>query len=129
MLVIDASCLVEVLVGGSDAARLAARLRADSDQLAPHLIDLEVFGVIRWERLRGTLDPTAAVQAVEDLRDWPGERIPHGPLLTRAYELHETVRGWDAMYVALAEAFAVPLLTRDRRLAAALGPTCEIELI
>jgi predicted nucleic acid-binding protein len=33
------------------------------------------------------------------------------------------------MYVALAEALAAPLLTTDRRLAAATGPACSIELI
>jgi predicted nucleic acid-binding protein len=38
------------------------------------------------------------------------------------------VRGWDAMYVALAEALDAPLLTTDARLAAAQGPTCRFEL-
>lgn len=39
------------------------------------------------------------------------------------------MRGWDAMYVALAEALGVVLLTTDRRLAAATGPACTIEVI
>jgi len=33
------------------------------------------------------------------------------------------------MYVALAEALDAVLLTTDRRLAAATGPTCRIEAI
>ncbi len=39
------------------------------------------------------------------------------------------MRGWDAMYVALAEALGAVLLTTDLRLAAAPGPTCQIEAI
>jgi predicted nucleic acid-binding protein len=40
-----------------------------------------------------------------------------------------TVRGWDAMYVALAEVPGAVLVTPHRRLAAASGPTCPIEAI
>ena len=127
MIVIDASCLVEVLVGGPDAERVRQRLAGDRDHAAPHVIDVEVFGVIRRAHLRGRLDATAAAQAVEDLRQWPGERFGHRPLLARAWQLRDTVRGWDAMYVALAEALDAVLLTTDRRLAAATGPACRIQ--
>ncbi len=129
MLVVDASCLVEVLTGGRGAEVVRQRLTADRDHAAPHVIDVEVFGVIRRERLRGRLDHTGAAQAIEDLQDWPGERFSHRPLLTRAWQLRHTVRGWDAMYVALAEALDAVLLTTDRRLAAATGPTCRIETV
>lgn len=101
----------------------------DRDHAAPHVVDVEVFGVIRREHLRGRLDHTAAAQAVEDLEDWPGERFGHRLLLTRAWQLRHTVRGWDAMYIALAEALDAVLLTTDRRLAAATGPTCRIETV
>ena len=127
MLVVDASCLCEVLVGGPGAAAIRRRLGADADQLAPHIVDVEVFGVIRREHARGRLDRTAATQAVEDLAAWPGERVGHRMLLARAWELRDTVRGWDAMYVALAEALDAVLLTNDRRLARATGPTCVIQ--
>lgn len=129
MLVVDASCLCEVLIGAPGAEAIRDRLAADRDHAAPHVVDVEVFGVIRRERLRGRLDRTEAVQAVEDLRAWPGERFGHRPLLGRAWELRDTVRGWDAVYVALAEALEAVLLTTDRRLAAATGPTCRIETI
>ena len=127
MLVVDASCLIEVLTGGPGAETVRQRLAADRDHAAPHIIDVEVFGVIRREHLRRQLDATAAAQAVEDLRLWPGERFGHRPLLARSWQLRDTVRGWDAMYVALAEALDAVLLTTDRRLAAASGPTCRIE--
>ncbi len=129
MLVVDASCLCQAVIGGSGAEAVREKLAADPEQAAPHIVDVEVFGVIRREHLRGRLDRTEATQAVEDLEAWPGERFGHRLLLARAWELRDTVRGWDAMYVALAEALDAVLLTTDLRLAAAVGPTCRIEAI
>jgi predicted nucleic acid-binding protein len=129
MLVVDASCLCGVLIGAPGAEAIRDRLADDPDQAAPHVADVEVFGVVRREHLGGRLDRTEAAQAIEDLEVWPGERFGHRPMLARAWELRDTVRGWDAMYVALAEALDAVLLTTDRRLAAAPGPTCRIEAI
>jgi len=128
MLVVDASCLFEVVADTPRAGAIAARLAADVDQAAPHAVDVEVMGVIRAQYLQGRLDGTAAAQAVEDLRDWPGERFGHRWLLARTWELRDSVRGWDAFYVALAEVFDATLLTMDERLARAHGPTCRIEV-
>jgi predicted nucleic acid-binding protein len=129
VLVVDASCLFEVLSGTPRAEPIRQRLALDHDHVAPHVIDVEVFGVIRREHLLGRLDRTAADQAVDDLEQWPGERFGHGPLLARAWELRDAVRGWEAMYVALAEALDAVLLTSDARLAAARGPSCRIEVL
>lgn len=129
MLIVDASCLYDVLVGKPEAERIRTRLAADADQAAPHVIDVEVFSVIRRDFLLGKLDATAATQAVEDLRDWPGERFGHRALLERAWELRRNVRGWDAVYVALAESFQATLLTGDARLRRASGLRCAVEVI
>jgi predicted nucleic acid-binding protein len=129
MLVVDASCLFEVVADTPRSSEIASRLTDDVDQLAPHVIDVEVMGVIRAQYLRGQLDNTAAAQAVSDLQDWPGERVGHRRLLERAWQLRDSVRGWDAFYVALAEAFDATLLTLDARLARAAGPTCHIEVL
>jgi len=129
MLVVDASCLYDVLVGKPDAEPIRQRLLVDGDLAAPHIVDAEVLSVIRRDFLLGQLDLTAATQAVEDLRDWPGERFGHRALLERAWELRRNVRGWDALYVALAEALDAPLITTDERLARATGPRCAIEVL
>jgi predicted nucleic acid-binding protein len=129
MLVVDASCLFEVVADTSRARLITQRLSQDPDQAAPHVIDVEVRGVIRAQHLRGRLDATAATQAIGDLRDWPGQRFSHRWLMDRAWELRDSVRGWDAFYVALAEAFDATLLTLDSRLARANGPTCHIEVV
>ena len=126
MLVVDASCLFEVVADGVAAEEVRGHLAADQEQAAPHLIDAEVLSVIRRHHFGGLLDPTAARQAVEDLRDWPGDRVGHRPLLDRAWELRDRIRPWDALYVALAEAFGATLLTLDRRLARVEGLGCVV---
>lgn len=129
MLVVDASSLYEVLVGTPRAEGIRVRLKADPDQAAPHVIDVEVLSVIRRDFLLGRLDATAATQAVQDLRDWPGERIGHQALLERAWELRANIRGWDAMYVALAEAFGATLITTDGRLSRVQAIRCRVQVV
>lgn len=85
--------------------------------------------MIRRDHLSGRLDATTAAQAVADLRDWPGERYGHRPLLERVWELRASVQVWDAMYVALAKPFDATLLTSDRRLARVRGLRCSIDVV
>lgn len=129
MLVVDASCLYEVVADTSRADGVRARLAADPEHAAPAVLDVEVVSVIRRDHLRGRLDATSAAQAVADLRDWPGERFSHQPLLERVWELRGAVRAWDGFYVALAEALEATLVTSDARLAAAAGPRCRMEVL
>lgn len=126
MLVLDASVLFEVVADTPAAESVRQHLDLGDEVSAPHLIDAEVLAVIETHHRSGVLDATAAAQAVEDLRSWPGERWSHRPLIARAWELRPNVRAYDALYVALAEAMDATLLTLDRRLAAAPGPRCEI---
>lgn len=128
MLVIDASVLFEVVADTPDAELLRERLAADPDHAAPHLVDAEVLATIQTHHRRRALDGTAAAQAVDDLRSWPGERWSHRPLLERAWELRANVRGYDALYVALAEALDAPLVTLDGRLTGAPGVRCRVEV-
>lgn len=129
MVVVDASCLFEVVARTARAPAVGARLAHEEDQAAPHLVDAEVLRVIRMRHLRGDLDGTAASLAVEDLAQWPGERFGHRALLPRGWELRSNVRSWDALYVALAEALRAPLLTMDARLAGAAGVRCAVEVV
>lgn len=129
MLVVDASCLAEVFLAGGRGERVRARLEADHDHAAPHVVDVEVFGIVRRDHLLGKVDSTHADIALRLLREWRGRRFGHVELLRRAWQLRGNVRGWDAMYVALAELLGAPLLTLDARLAHATGPRCHIELL
>lgn len=128
MLVVDASSLFEVVADTPGAEPVRSVLAGDPDHAAPHLIDAEVLSVIQRAERTGRMDGTAAAQAVQDLHSWPGERWAHRPLLARAWELRANVRSYDALYVALAEALGATLVTLDRRLRAAPGLRCSVEV-
>lgn len=129
MIVVDASVVATALTDDDvDGRRARERLRGET-LTAPELFDLEVVSVIRRLRATHRLTPVRAEQALTDLRDLQLERAPHRPLLGRCWELRNNLSPYDAAYVALAEAFDTVLLTADARLAAAPGPTCDIELL
>jgi predicted nucleic acid-binding protein len=67
------------------------------------------------------LDAARAAEAVDDLRDWGIERLPHRPLLREAWSLRGHVTAYDALYVAAARARNADLVTADGPLARAPG--------
>ena len=75
------------------------------------------------------MDPERGREAIDDFSDFPVTRYPHHLFLTRIWQLRNNMTAYDAVYVALAESLAVPLLTCDARLAAAPGHSAEIELL
>lgn len=122
MIVVDASALIELLLRPFRSRALARRLLGTGATLhAPHLIDAEVGQVLRRFALRGELDAERGRQALEDLADLSLRRYPHGPMLPRMWELRHDLTAYDAAYVTLAETLDAPLVTLDRRLAAAAG--------
>jgi predicted nucleic acid-binding protein len=129
MLVVDASVLYEALTNGRFSQPARHLLATAMDLAAPQLIDAEIVGLLRRDALQGALDDTSAHLALMGLVDWPGERFAMHPFLERVWDLRANVRTWDAFYVALAEALDCPLATLDRRLAAATGPRCEIQVV
>jgi predicted nucleic acid-binding protein len=92
------------------------------------LLDVEVAQVIRRHAARGEIDDDRGRATLADLGDLPLYRFPHDFLLPRVWDLWNNLTAYDAVYVALAEALDAPLLTRDRRLAAAAGHHARIEL-
>jgi len=129
VLVVDASVLVVALADdGPDGDASRARLRGET-LAAPELVDLEVASVLRRQNRAGVLDARRAQLALGDLAALPMRRAPHVPLLGRCWELRDNLTAYDAAYVALAEALDATLLTGDRRLARAAGPTCNIEVL
>ena len=130
MIVVDASALLEALLR-TPAADAVERRLFDSRQTlhAPHLLDIEVAQVIRRFAAGGEIDQQRGRAALADLSDFPMRRYPHGFLLPRVWDLRHNLTAYDAVYVALAEALDAPLLTRDRRLAAAAGHYARVELV
>jgi predicted nucleic acid-binding protein len=130
VIVVDASVVIEVLLNTPAGVRAADRLVAAGETLhAPHLLDLEVAQVLRRYALSAELDAARGAQVLEDLAALPLSRYPHDVLLPRIWERRHNVTAYDAAGVALAEALAAPLGTRDAALAASRGHAARIELL
>lgn len=128
--VIDASALV-IAVAGKDADARALRSRLSGTRLhAPHLVDAEVGNVLRRHERSGLLDVVESAAAFGAARALVSERYPHdGALSDAAWALRYNLTFHDALYVALAAALDVPLMTADTRLANAPGLPCDVELV
>ena len=129
MIVVDASAMVEVLLGTETGARLEDRLLSGGESLhAPHLLDVEVTQVLRRYAAAGELSPERGSEALADLAAFPLHRYSHDVLLPRIWELRQNVTAYDAAYLALAETLAAPLVTCDARLASAPRHTARVEV-
>jgi predicted nucleic acid-binding protein len=129
VIVVDASVLAPALADdGSDGDR--ARLRLRGEQLvAPELVDLEVLSTLRRAVRAGRLDERRSGQALDDLAALPLRRVPHLPLLARAWELRDNLTAYDAAYVTLAESLRALLLTADGGIEKASGVRCDVEIL
>jgi len=125
-IVIDASAVVELVIGSDRAPEIRRALAGAKTVLAPDHLNGETLSALRRLERRG-LPAQRATQAVADLRALPLKRVPTTPLLDRAWALRENVKPFDAIYVALAQSLRCPLLTADARLAGA--PSLGVALI
>lgn len=129
-MVLDASGAVEMLLNTNPGERLHARLLTETEGVhVPHLIDAEIAQVLRRLVLRGLLDARSGAAALRRWQDFDVERYPHEPLLDRVWELRSNVTAYDAIYLALAEALSMVLVTGDRRLARVPGARAAIEVV
>lgn len=127
---LDASAILEVLLSTPAAPSVYGRLSVNGETLhAPHLLDLEVLQVLRRYCSNGEITLHRAEQAVADYFDLPIMRYAHDIFAFRIWELRQNLTAHDGAYVALAEALSAPLITRDRKLAAASGHKAIIELV
>jgi predicted nucleic acid-binding protein len=118
IVVVDASAAVEYLLRTEIGMAVEAAL-GEADLVAPELLDAEVLAVLRREVLARRLGADRAAEAVDDLLDWPVERISHASLLQEAWRLRANVSAYDALYVAAARLRSATLVTADGPLARA----------
>lgn len=129
MIVLDASAAVDWLLQTAAGQRIEKRIYSPNETLhAPHLLDLEVAQVLRRLVRQEVISARRAEEAVGDLLDLRIARYPHFVLLPRIWQLRHNFSAYDAAYIALAEKLGAPLVTRDKRLAAASGHAAPVEL-
>lgn len=120
-LVIDTSALVDwILFAVSSDPWRAATLHA------PTLIDYEYAHAIRGNAHRGRITSSEGREAIELFLELHITRHHAGPLLRAMWGFRHDMTAYDASYVALAQALGAPLLTADRRLAAAARRWCDV---
>ncbi|HEX5370339.1 MAG TPA: type II toxin-antitoxin system VapC family toxin [Dehalococcoidia bacterium] len=124
-LVVDASIVVAALVDEGPNGVWAEGMLTSDDLVAPHLVRVESTNVLRRAIDSGRLSIQEASLAQLDLMALRMQLFPFEPFATRIWELRTNLTAYAAWYVALAEAFGLPLATLDRRLARAPGPRCE----
>jgi predicted nucleic acid-binding protein len=129
MIVLDASAVVEMLLGTSLGVKVAERVARSDELHAPHLLDVEVLSCLRRLQRADEFTDERGWQMLQALYELDVERHAHDDLLPRAWELRQNTTAYDAMYLALAEALRAPLLTLDERLARAGGHHAQLELL
>ena len=123
--VVDASVLVAATTDSGPEGVWAEEILSRGGIVAPHLVLVEATNILRRLERSREVSPLEAAAARRDLVRLAIDLLPFEPFADRVWELRRNVTSYDAWYVAIAEAFDLPLATLDRRLARATGPACR----
>jgi len=123
-LIVDASAMVDLLVGSPQGASIGARLRGH-DLHAPAHFDAEVFSALGRLERAGSLTARQVKTRIERLDDAPISRHLLAPLLSGAWKRRHNLRLIDALNVELADQLNATIITTDAGLAAA-SPAAEL---
>ena len=126
MTVIDGSLLVAALVDSGRDGQWAEGVIATDELAGPELTLVETSDVLRRLERARRISRFEAEGAYRDMLRLDVELFPFSPFANRVWELRDNLTGYDAWYVAVAEALDCPLATLDRKLRSAVGPLCEI---
>lgn len=124
--VADASTVVAALVDSGRNGEWAERALAETALAAPELVLAESANILRRLERAELISRIEANGAQADLLRMDIELFPFAPFARRVWELRSNLNSYDAWYVALAEALDCPLLTLDRKLGRAPGPSCTV---
>jgi predicted nucleic acid-binding protein len=116
VIVVDTSAILAALISADASQELVTRLSEAPSLHCPHLVDSEVLHALRRLVLHGQLSADRASDALSEYVDLPLIRYPATGLIPRMWELRGSLTGYDATFVALAEALDCPLVTCDAKL-------------
>jgi predicted nucleic acid-binding protein len=117
--VVDASALVDLLLGTANAAAVRERL-SGAVWHAPAHLDAEVLSALGRLNRAGIVPAQAVDERLALFVDLPLQRQPLSALVTGAWARRSDLRLVDALYVELASQLEAPLITTDRKLARAV---------
>ncbi|MCY4492435.1 MAG: type II toxin-antitoxin system VapC family toxin [Acidimicrobiaceae bacterium] len=123
-LVVDASAIVDLLLDAGATESMRRRIRGN-ELHAPAHFDAEVLSALGRLHRAGHLTPTDVSARLELLQRLPIYRHQLPLLLTGTWNRRGNLRLVDAFYVELAEQLDAPIITTDKRLAAAV-PQAEL---
>jgi predicted nucleic acid-binding protein len=130
VIVVDAAVLVNALVYADERGERGREVLAeDPEWVAPEPWKVEVFSVLRGLTLGGKITPGVGERGVSYLPRLGIETVGLDDLLRRMWQIRENVSGYDAAYVALAEARDLTLVTADATLAKAATSYCRVRLV
>jgi predicted nucleic acid-binding protein len=117
--VIDASLLIDVLVGLPAGRRWRGWVAISEELAAPDCAGVELGRYLRRHALSGELAAEDVQHGFRVFRALGVQTYPTGPLLADAFALRENFTFDDALYISLARRLDEPLATTDARLARA----------
>lgn len=121
--------MIELLVAKTRTGEsIAARLTPVQRLHAPYVLDGEVASALLGLMLGQKISEGEGDAALSSYRAFPIERHDVLPLWPRLKSLRANLSAYDAQYVALAEAFRVPLITADARIERSRAARCQIEV-
>lgn len=132
MIVLDASVAALLFADTSVEPRVKAARAAvarDPAWVVPEHWKSEVFSTLRGLWLGRKLSDERAHRAVKSIPRMVVTTVPTDSLLPRMWELRGNLSGYDAAYVAAAEAYDCTLVTADARLSRAGVARCPIDLV
>lgn len=117
-LIVDASAMVDYLVGTKVGTRVESRLRGSETHVPGHF-DAEVLSALGRLHRADKLTDTQVEERIERTSAAPMQRHHLAPLLQGAWLRRHNLRLVDALYVELATVINAKIITTDSGLASA----------
>jgi predicted nucleic acid-binding protein len=115
--IVDASAMVDLLVGSTLAPSIENRLRGHELHVPAHF-DAEVLSALGRLQRAGEMTVRQVTTRLQRVAAAPLERHLLAPLLAGAWKLRHNLRLVDALYVELANRLDASIVTTDAGLAA-----------